>query len=123
MTSKSTTKAKALAIEQEEVRVGYLALTDCAPIVVAAALGFDHKHGIRIVPSREPSWAAVRDKLLGGALDAAQLMYGLVYGVELGIAGPQRAMAVLMTLNQNGQVITLGKYPAQPGCARWRRLG
>lgn len=108
MTSKSTTKSNALAIEQEEVRVGYLALTDCAPIVVAAALGFDHKHGIRIVPSREPSWAAVRDKLLGGALDAAQLLYGLVYGVELGIAGPQRDMAVLMTLNQNGQAITLG---------------
>lgn len=95
-------------IEQEEVRVGYLALTDCAPIIVAAALGFDRLYGIRIVPSREPSWAAVRDKLLGGALDAAQLLYGLVYGVELGIAGPRWPMAVLMTLNQNGQAITLG---------------
>lgn len=94
--------------EQEEIRVGYLALTDCAPIVVAAALGFDRKYGIRILPSREPSWAAVRDKLLGGALDAAQLLYGLVYGVELGIAGPRREMAVLMTLNQNGQAITFG---------------
>lgn len=60
------------AIEQEEVRVGYLALTDCAPIIVAAALGFDRQYGIRIVPSREPSWAAVRDKLLGGALDAGR---------------------------------------------------
>jgi nitrate/nitrite transport system substrate-binding protein len=95
-------------VEQEEVRVGYLALTDCAPIIVAAALGFDRQYGIRIVPSREPSWAAVRDKLLGGALDAAQLLYGLVYGVELGIAGPRWPMAVLMTLNQNGQAITLG---------------
>ena len=95
-------------VEQEEVRVGYLALTDCAPLVVAAALGFDVKHGIRIVTSREPSWAAVRDKLLGGALDAAQMLYGLVYGVELGIVGPRRDMAVLMTLNQNGQAITLG---------------
>lgn len=95
-------------VEQEEVRVGYLALTDCASIIVAAALGFDLLHGIRIVPSREPSWAAVRDKLVGGALDAAQLLYGLVYGVELGIAGPRWPMAVLMTLNQNGQAITLG---------------
>lgn len=57
---------------------------------------------------REPSWAAVRDKLLGGALDAAQMLYGLVYGVELGIGGPRRDMAVLMTLNQNGGAITLG---------------
>ena len=90
------------------MRVGYLALTDCAPLVVAAALGFDRKYGIRIVATREPSWAAVRDKLLGGTLDAAQMLYGLVYGIELGIAGPRRAMAVLMTLNQNGQAITLG---------------
>ena len=95
-------------VEQAEVRVGYLALTDCAPLVVAAALGFDRKYGIRIVATREPSWAAVRDKLLGGTLDAAQMLYGLVYGIELGIAGPRRAMAVLMTLNQNGQAITLG---------------
>ncbi|MBK6656893.1 MAG: ABC transporter substrate-binding protein [Proteobacteria bacterium] len=95
-------------VEHEQVRVGYLALTDCAPLVVAAALGFDARHGIRIVASREPSWAAVRDKLLGGALDAAQMLYGLVYGVELGIGGPRRDMAVLMTLNQNGQAITLG---------------
>ena len=35
-------------VEQEEVRVGYLALTDCAPIIVAAALGFDRLYGIRM---------------------------------------------------------------------------
>ncbi len=74
-------------VEQEEVRVGYLALTDCAPIIVAAALGFVRLVGLCIVPCREPSWAAVRDKLLGGALDSAQLRYGLVYGVELGGGG------------------------------------
>ena len=95
-------------LEQRVVRIGYLPLTDCAPIVVAAALGFDRKYGIEIQPSREASWAAVRDKLLGGALDAAQMLYGQAYGIELGIAGPRRAMAVLMTLNQNGQAITLG---------------
>ena len=50
----------------------------------------------------------MRDKLLGRALDAAQLLYGLVCGVELGIAGPRWPMAVLMTLNQNGQAISLG---------------
>ena len=108
--------------EQEVVRVGYLALTDCAPIVVAAAQGFDRRYGIRIVPSREPSWAAVRDKLLGGVLDAAQLLYGLVYGVDLGIAGPRRPMAVLMTLNQNGQAITFGNALRELGVHSARQL-
>jgi nitrate/nitrite transport system substrate-binding protein len=89
------------------VRVGFLPLTDCAPVVVAAALGFDRKYGIRIRLSRQGSWAAVRDRVLAGELDAAHLLYGLVYGVQLGVGGMQREMAVLMGLNQNGQGITL----------------
>lgn len=95
------------ANELPVVRVGYVPLTDCAPIIVASRLGFDRKHGIEIRPLRQPSWAAVRDKLVGGALDAAHLLYGLVYGIELGIAGPRCPMAALMTLNRNGQAITL----------------
>ena len=49
----------------------------------------------------------MRDKLLSGDLDAAHVLYGLVYGVQLGLGGPQTDMAVLMVLNRNGQAITL----------------
>ncbi len=49
----------------------------------------------------------MRDKLLSGEIDAAHALYGLVYGVQLGIGGPQGDMAVLMVLNRNGQAITL----------------
>ena len=89
------------------IRVGFIPLTDCAPLVMAAVKGFDRKHGIELVLSREPSWAAVRDKLLTGQLDAAHALYGLVYGVQMGIGGPRQDMSVLMTLNHNGQAITL----------------
>jgi nitrate/nitrite transport system substrate-binding protein len=68
---------------------------------------FDQKYGIRIIPSKEASWAAVRDKLVNGELDAAHVLYGLVYGVQMGIGGPKKDMAVLCTLNNNGQAITL----------------
>lgn len=84
-------------------------LTDCAPVVMAAVLGFDMKYGIKIMPTREASWANVRDKLIAGELDAAHVLYGLVYGVHLGIGGTRKDMAILMTLNQNGQAITLSK--------------
>jgi nitrate/nitrite transport system substrate-binding protein len=95
------------APELTEVKVGFIPLTDCAAVVMAAELGFDKKYGIKIVPSKEASWAAVRDKLSNGELDAAHVLYGLVYGVQMGIGGPQKDMAALMTLNQNGQAITL----------------
>ena len=101
--------------EQDTVRIGFIPLTDCAPVVIAALKGFDKKHGITIVPTKEASWAAVRDKLVAGELDAAHILYGLLYGLELGIAGKPQQMANLMTLNQNGQAITLSSDLAERG--------
>ena len=100
---------------QDTVRIGFIPLTDCAPVVIAALKGFDKKHGITIVPTKEASWAAVRDKLVAGELDAAHILYGLLYGLELGIAGKPQQMANLMTLNQNGQAITLSSDLTEKG--------
>ena len=49
----------------------------------------------------------MRDKLVNGELDAAHVLYGLLYGVQMGIAGPKKDMANLMTIDSNGQGITL----------------
>jgi nitrate/nitrite transport system substrate-binding protein len=101
--------------EKEEVRIGFIPLTDCASVVMASVLGFDKKYGVKIVPTKEASWAGVRDKLVNGELDMAHVLYGLVYGLHLGIGGPKKDMAVLMTLNNNGQAITLSKKLADKG--------
>jgi nitrate/nitrite transport system substrate-binding protein len=103
------------APEKKEVRIGFIPLTDCASVVMANVLKFDEKHGIKIIPTKEASWAAVRDKLVNGELDAAHVLYGLVYGVHLGIGGPKKDMANLMTLSQNGQAITLSRKLADKG--------
>ncbi len=95
------------APEKKEVRIGFIPLTDCASVVMAAEMGFDKKYGIKIVPTKEASWASVRDKLTNGELDAAHVLYGLIYGVQMGIGGPKKDMSVLMNLNHNGQAITL----------------
>ena len=101
--------------EKEEVKIGFIPLTDCASVVMASVLGIDKKYGVKIVPSKEASWAGVRDKLVSGELDMAHALYGLVYGVHLGTSGPKKDMAVLMTLNQNGQAISLSKKLADKG--------
>jgi nitrate/nitrite transport system substrate-binding protein len=103
------------APEKKEVRIGFIPLTDCASVVMAAVNKFDEKYGLRIVPSKEASWAAVRDKLVNGELDAAHVLYGLIYGLHLGISGPKKDMAVLMTINHNGQAISLSKRLAAQG--------
>ncbi len=103
------------APEKKEVRIGFIPLTDCASVVMASVLKFDEKYGVKIVLSKEASWAGVRDKLVNGELDMAHVLYGLVYGVHQGIGGPKKDMAVLMTLNHNGQAITLSKKLADKG--------
>ena len=103
------------APEIKEVKIGFIPLTDCAPIVVAAEMGFDKKYGIKIVPSKEASWAAIRDKTVNGELHASHVLYGLIYGVQMGIGGQQKDMNVLMTLNHNGQGITLSNQLKDKG--------
>ena len=110
------------APEITEVKIGFIPLTDCAPIVVAAEMGFDKKYGIKIIPSKEASWAGVRDKVVNGELHAAHVLYGLVYGVQMGIGGKQKDMAVLMTLNHNGQGITLSSQLKDKGVTDGKSL-
>ncbi|HJW11224.1 MAG TPA: ABC transporter substrate-binding protein [Albitalea sp.] len=101
--------------EKEEVRIGFIPLTDCASVVMASVLGFDKKYGVKIIPTKEASWAGVRDKLVNGELDMAHVLWGLIYGVHLGVSGPKKDMAILMNLNHNGQAITLSKKLADKG--------
>jgi nitrate/nitrite transport system substrate-binding protein len=103
------------APEKKEVKIGFIPLTDCSSVVMAAVMEFDKKYGIKIVPSKEASWASVRDKLVNGELDAAHVLYGLIYGVQMGIGGPKKDMAILMNLNHNGQAITLSKKLNEKG--------
>jgi nitrate/nitrite transport system substrate-binding protein len=103
------------APEKKEVKIGFIPLTDCASVVIASVMKFDEKYGIKITPSKEASWASVRDKLVNGELDASHVLYGLIYGVHLGIGGPKKDMAILMNLNYNGQAITLSNKLNEKG--------
>ena len=103
------------APEKKEVRIGFIPLTDCASVVMASVMQFDKKYGLKIVPSKEASWASVRDKLVNGELDASHVLYGLIYGVNLGIGGPKKDMAILASLNHNGQAITLSSKLHEKG--------
>ena len=95
--------------ERQAVRIGFMPLADCAPVVMASVLGFDERHGLRFELRRELSWTGMRDRLVGGAIDAAHVLYGLLYGLQMGIGTRAQRMAVLMNLNKNGQGITLSR--------------
>ncbi|MEX6504457.1 CmpA/NrtA family ABC transporter substrate-binding protein [Pseudomonas zhanjiangensis] len=117
MSEHETPRADALAWvtggdapEKRSLNIGFMALTDAASVIVAATQGFSEKYGLTLNLQRQASWATLRDKLLSGELDAAHSLYGLIYGVQLGLGGaPATDMAILMGLNQNGQSINLSQ--------------
>lgn len=90
------------------VRLGFIPLTDCSPIVMAKELGLFKKYGVEVVVTKESSWANVRDKILTGELDGAHCLYSMPFSVYTGVGGKAGSeMKIAMMLNVNGQAITL----------------
>jgi len=94
--------------EVRTMRFGIIALTDCAPIVMAHELGYFKKFGIDAVVSKEASWAVIRDKLSLGENHATHMLIGMPLASTMGLAGsPVKPMVIPWLLNRNGQAITL----------------
>ena len=92
----------------EPIKLGFIALTDCAPIVMAGYLGFFKKAGLNVQLLKQASWPATRDALLNGDIDGAHCLYSMPFSVAAGIGGKgQTALKIAMMLNNNGQAITL----------------
>ena len=94
--------------ETRDLRFGIIALTDCAPIVMAHELGYFKKFGINSVVSKEASWAVIRDKLTIGENHATHMLIGMPFASTMGLAGsPVKPLVIPWLLNRNGQAITL----------------
>ncbi|HET9194178.1 MAG TPA: ABC transporter substrate-binding protein [Vicinamibacterales bacterium] len=105
--------------EVKAMRFGMIALTDCAPIVIAHELGYFKKFGIDSTISKEASWAVIRDKLSLGENHATHMLIGMPIASTMGLAGsPVKPMVIPWVLNRNGQAITLNNKLKQAGVKR-----
>ncbi|RVT76474.1 nitrate ABC transporter substrate-binding protein [Flavobacterium sufflavum] len=97
-----------VSAQGEPIKLGFIPLTDCSPIVMAKELGLFKKYGVDVVVTKESSWANVRDKILTGELDGAHCLYTMPFSVYTGVGGKAGSeMKIAMMLNSNGQAITL----------------
>lgn len=94
-------------------RIGFVPLTDAAPLIVADALGLFARHGVAVTLSAEAGWAALRDKLAFGSLDGAHLLGPLAIALATGAGGLRRRLTVTAGLARNGNTIILS--PALAG--------
>src|SRR5215475_1420565 len=94
-------------LEQPRIKVGFIPIIDCAPIVLAEELGAYERQGLEVEIGREVSWANVRDKLVLGKLDASHILAPLPLAQTLGIDSVGVPMVNAMTLEVNGNAVTL----------------
>src|SRR5438445_5301266 len=95
--------------ERAKLKVGFIPIIDCAPVVLADELGAYERQGLDVEIRREVSWANVRDKLALGALDASHILAPLPLALTLGIDSVSVPVINAMTLQVNGNALTLSQ--------------
>ncbi len=89
------------------LNIGFVPLTDSAPLIVAQEKGFFQKHGLEVNLQRVPSWAQIRDLLALGELDAAHMLAPMVPSSWLPGAYAGEKFCTALSLNLNGNAITV----------------
>jgi len=91
------------------LRIGFVPLCDCAPLVMAGELGLFERYGLRVQLKREIGWATLRDKVLFGELEAAHALAPMVFAATQGWDSPAVPCLTGLVLNLHGNAITLSR--------------
>nr|WP_010131611.1 CmpA/NrtA family ABC transporter substrate-binding protein [Microbulbifer agarilyticus] len=96
-----------LQVEKPKLKLLYLRLTDSAPLIIAHELGLFEQHGLQVTLQRETSWATLRDKLIGGAADAAAMLAPMPLTLNQTLPHCEEELLSGLILSCNGNGITL----------------
>ena len=97
------------ALEKTRLNLGFIPLTDCAPLVIALEKGWFTKYGLEVTLSKETSWANIRDKVAIGILDGAQMLAPMPIASTLGIGPVEKPTITALSLDLNGNAITVSQ--------------
>lgn len=104
-------------VEKSSLRLGYMPLTDSLPLVAASAWGMFAEEGLEVSLQRETSWATLRDRVMVGQLDAAQMLAPMVLAGSLGLGGLKVPLLTAYALGRNGNAITVSQRVFDSVCA------
>jgi len=104
-------------LEKINLNLGFIPLTDSAPLIIAKEKGFFEEEGLSQVSlSREKSWKTICSGVAENRLDGAGMLAGMPLSMTLGARNkPPVSVVTAMVLSRNGNSITLGKKFAQMG--------
>ncbi len=94
------------APEQEELRLGFIKLTDMAPLAVAYERGYFEDEGLYVTLEAQANWKILLDRVIDGELDGAQMLAGQPLAAHIGI-GTQAELVTAFAMDLNGNAITV----------------
>ncbi|MCB1130526.1 MAG: ABC transporter substrate-binding protein [Verrucomicrobiae bacterium] len=100
------THAEKLAVEKDALKLGFIKLTDCAPIVIAKEKGFFDDEGLQVEVTAQSNWKVLLDNVITGNLDGAHMLSGQPIAATIGI-GTEAHIVTPYTLDLNGNGITV----------------
>ncbi|OCQ94753.1 bacitracin ABC transporter ATP-binding protein [Nostoc sp. MBR 210] len=97
-------------LEKVNLEIGFMPLTDAAPLIVAQEKGFFAEYGLEVTLSRASNWNEIAKGVATGKLDAAQMLAGMPLALTLGAGGKSPIPVVnALNLSRNASAITLSK--------------
>ncbi|MEP7222210.1 MAG: CmpA/NrtA family ABC transporter substrate-binding protein [Novosphingobium sp.] len=98
--------AAATGIEKSNIKLGFIKLTDMAPLAIAKEKGFFAEEGLNVTLEPQANWKVLLDGVAGGQLDGAHMLAGQPIAAAAGIGAKVKLIAPL-SLDLNGNAITV----------------
>ena len=93
--------------EKEELKFGFIKLTDMAPLAVAYEKGYFEDEGLYVTLEAQANWKVLLDRVITGGLDGAHMLAGQPLGATIGYGTEAHIMtAFSMDLNGNGITVS-----------------
>ncbi|MDI1315240.1 CmpA/NrtA family ABC transporter substrate-binding protein [Prosthecobacter sp.] len=95
-----------LDVEKDQLKIGFIKLTDCAPLVIAKEKGFFEDEGLIVEVEAQANWKVLLDRVITGELDGAHMLAGQPIGATVGF-GIKAEVITPISLDYNGNAITV----------------
>jgi len=92
--------------EKEQLKLGFIKLTDMAPLAIAYEKGFFEDEGLYVTLEPQANWKVILDRVITGELDGAHMLAGQPLGASVGI-GTRADVVTGFSMDLNGNAITV----------------
>ena len=108
MTIAAAAQAAGLKLEKDELKFGFIKLTDMAPLAIAYEKGYFEDEGLYVTLEPQANWKVLLDRVIDGELDGAHMLAGQPLGATIGI-GTKADIITAFSMDLNGNGITVSK--------------